>query len=52
MVSASFKCFGFMTFLALVNTERLNLDLNFHFCAKSYFILAFVQNFNHFDSQL
>ena len=41
-----------MTFLALVNMERLNLDLNFHFCAKSYFILASVQNFNHFDSQL
>ena len=44
---------GLWSLLVLVSTGRLNigLDLMCHFCSNIYFILAFVQNFNHFDSQ-
>ena len=43
----------FRPFLVLVSTERLNvaIDLMCSFFVKPYFILAFAQNFNHFDSQ-
>ena len=45
----------FRSFLVLVSTKRLNVGIDLiwwaHFCVKISFILAFVQNFNHFHSQ-
>ena len=45
----------FRSFLVLVSTERLNVGIDLiwwaHFCVKIFFILGFVQNFNHFHSQ-
>lgn len=43
---------GLRLFLVLVSTERFNVGLIWcaYFSAKIYFVLAFAQSYNYFDS--